>query len=144
MQGRVRFFTPKKWGFISYSLNGDVREIFFHISQIQVAEDGVKYEPVAGCVVDFVISLRRGSREEAKFIRIVEWPSQGDSNADIEDYFLSVPELAPSVSEPTVPLLNPKRPSQPSVLAPATSRLTLKEIVLQRKLKKQIHLAYAS
>ncbi len=79
MQGCVRFFTSNKWGFIDYRMNDEAKEIFFHIAQIQVAEDGFKYDPVAGCLVDFVIdsrTRREGRCEEARFIRIVEWPSK--------------------------------------------------------------------
>ena len=74
MQGRVRFFTSQKWGFIDYSLREEKRRIFFHISEIKSAEDDVQYEPTSGCRVDFVISNKSDGRCEAKHIRIIEWP----------------------------------------------------------------------
>jgi len=74
MQGRVRFFTTNKWGFIEYSLKDETKKIFFHISEIKPAEDGVQYEPISGCRVDFVISNKSDGRCEAKHIRIIKWP----------------------------------------------------------------------
>jgi hypothetical protein len=65
MQGRVRFFTPKKWGLIDYSLNDEVRTIFFHISEIQLAEDGFQYEPVTGCLVEFLIGYTPDQTERS-------------------------------------------------------------------------------
>ena len=118
--------SGKDFGFISYKQ----QFLFFHFSEVQPADDGLLYQPVVGCLVKFEIAKRHNKLAAIK-VRILEWPEV--TAPTFEENFAAAEELPLDVPEYTVPI--PKL-AEPSVLATATSKLTLKEIVLQRKLKK--------
>ena len=108
-------------GFIGYLDVGQKKSIFFHISDLNAAQDGIKYEPYEGCLVDFERGMRHG-KEIAKDIFVTEWPQVEQT---IEEYFESVePEQQPvTVTQ------------ESSVLAPQTKNVPLIEIIRQRMKK---------
>jgi len=112
-------------GFIGYLDVGKKKSIFFHISDVNAAQDGVQYEPREGCLVDFERGIRQ-DKEIAKDVVVIEWP---EVEQTVEEYFLSVePE---SESQPAlVPVVEPQ-----SVLAPQTKNVPLIEIIRQRMKK---------
>src|SRR5712664_2301258 len=47
-EGKVLFYHPRKFGRIEYSDEfSNLRTIFFHLNDVEPAEDGLQYEPVA-------------------------------------------------------------------------------------------------
>jgi len=122
-QGRVTSWRGAGGcGFIGYLDVGQKKSIFFHISDLNAAEDGIKYEPYEGCLVDFERGMRHG-KEIAKDIFVTEWPQVEQT---IEEYFESVePESAPQPE--LAPVVEPQ-----SVLAPQTKNIPLIEIIRQR------------
>ena len=106
--------------------------IWFSLEELQPwPEDGLLYEPVPGCLVDFQIAIRRGN-QTAVNVTVTKWPVPQQT---IEEYFTEAEELPIDVPEP-VAISTPTAAigGQPSVLSPRTRKLTLREIHLQRKL----------
>ena len=124
-QGRVSQWRGEgagMCGFIGYLDVGQRKSIFFHISDVNAAQDGVQYEPGEGCLVDFERGIRR-DKEIAKDVVVIEWP---EVEQTVEEYFLSVePESEPQPA--LVPVVEPQ-----SVLAPQTKNVPLIEIIRQR------------
>jgi len=101
---------------------GRNKQIWFSFEELQPLEDGLIYEPVPGCLVEFQIAIRRSNRTAAN-VSIVEWPVHQQT---IEEYFADAEDLPLDVPEPVAV-------SQSSVLSPANRKLTLLEIRQRRK-----------
>jgi cold shock CspA family protein len=119
-RGRVsKFVSDKLFGFISRE-GGD--DLFFHISDVCLI-DGVEYEPVEGCTVEFYEGVK-ANRLQAVRVKIVAWPEQ---SFDFEHYFKEAPELP--LEYAPAPVAAPHS----SVLSPATKHLSLIEIMNRRR-----------
>jgi len=119
--GRVsRFFTDRKFGFIQY----EAGEIFFHISDVLLI-DGVEYEPVENCIVEFHVG-HKANKEEAVNVAILEWPKHEQT---FEDYFERARELPVDIPAPQ-PVVEPT-----SVWSPETKNKSLLEIIRERRLR---------
>jgi cold shock CspA family protein len=125
-QGRVSCFKETKYGFISYL---DGRRIFFHIADVNAAEDGIQHEPYEGCLVDFERGVRHG-KEVAKDIFVTEWPQVEQT---IEEYFESAD--AESESDPKPHSEPPIIESSSVLLKPENKKKTLLELIQERKQK---------
>ena len=121
LQGRVRFWNGERmWGRIIYNTGTNFdKSIFFHISDVLLHEDGVQYQPIKDCWVEFEPGIRWG-KEVAKSVQILEWPPETEQTA--EEYFLSAqPEPEP---EP-----EPIAKSISVLLKPENRRKTILELI---------------
>jgi cold shock CspA family protein len=122
-QGRVTSWrVAGGCGFIGYLDLGQKKSIFFHISDVNAAADGVQYEPSEGCLVDFERGIRR-DKEIAKEICIIEWPEVEQPLDEIFQIAEELPVDFPE-SEPIV---------ESELLKPENRTKTILELIQQRK-----------
>jgi len=100
---------------------GRNKQIWFSFEELQPLEDGLIYEPVPGCLVEFQIAIRRSNRTAAN-VSIVEWPVHQQT---IEEYFADAEDLPLDVPEPVV--------VPQSVLAPETKNVPIIELIRRRR-----------
>jgi cold shock CspA family protein len=116
--GRMMFFKPDQgWGFI-HRRSGGGSPLFVHISQILAADDGLQYEPVKDCLVEFEVgSDDRSDRVHAINVGITQWPvwmyAEQVPADPVAEHFLTVEELSMEFPEPSgSPLFSPENRSR--------------------------------
>jgi cold shock CspA family protein len=129
--GKVKFFLNdhRDWGIIQR--DGTEKGLFFHISQVLAADDGIQYPPVKDCIVEFETALdERSGRIHATNVAVMEWPRwmyEDQAPADpIAEHFLTAEEL-PQIEFPEVNL------SGSVLLRPENRNRTLFEIMQNQK-----------
>jgi cold shock CspA family protein len=123
-QGRVTSWRQAGGcGFIGYLDVGQKKSIFFHISGVNAAEDGVQYEPREGCLVDFERGIRQ-DKEIAKDVVVLEWP---EVEQPLDEIFLNAEELPVSFPESKLNI-----EPQSELLKPESRKKTLLELIEKR------------